>query len=173
MRIFIAIFKFILFASFLIFIVPIQAVVLLFTKDKPSYILPQFFHRVTCFIFGIRIYLRGSPAFDHHLLFMSNHVSYLDIPVLGSIIKSSFVAKSEVSGWAVFGFLSTLQQTAFIKRKRTAITREAGALQQRIEGGESLIIFPEGTSTDGLSVDPFKSSLFSLSLLESAPDIMI
>lgn len=104
---------------------------------------------------------------------MSNHLSYLDIPVLGSLIRSSFVAKSEVEAWPLFGFLSKLQQTEFIQRKRSQARNQKSVLQSRIESGESLIVFPEGTSTDGQTVLPFKSSLFSLAFPEDKSDIYV
>jgi 1-acyl-sn-glycerol-3-phosphate acyltransferase len=120
-----------------------------------------------CAIFGIRHQIIGTPNVSHQTLYMSNHLSYLDIPLIGSFLQASFVAKSEVASWPVFGFLSKLQQTAFLERKRTAIVRETNSLQGRIKRGGSLIIFPEGTSTDGQMVLPFKSSLFTLALGEA------
>lgn len=102
---------------------------------------------------------------------MGNHISYLDILVIGSVIRHSFVAKSEIEGWPLFGFLAKLQQTAYVVRKSTEAKRQAGELQTRLERGDSLIIFPEGTSTDATTVMPFKSSLFSLAY--TIPDLHI
>ncbi|MCK5285302.1 MAG: 1-acyl-sn-glycerol-3-phosphate acyltransferase [Alphaproteobacteria bacterium] len=104
---------------------------------------------------------------------MSNHLSYLDIPLLGSIIKASFVSKSEVAKWPVFGYLATLVQTVFIQRKRSATGNHVNILQERINAGDSLIIFPEGTSTSGLNVLPFKSSLFSLAINDNNENLYI
>ena len=158
--------KFFLFALNCMCVVPLQTLILLITKGPAAYILPHIWHRIVCFIFGIQIDIHGTPHTDKQTLYMCNHLSYLDIPAIASILKASFVAKSEVEGWPVFGFLSTLQQTAFIQRKRSETARQKETLQNRIRRGESLIIFPEGTSTSGFEVVPFKSSLFALAMNE-------
>lgn len=154
-------------------IVPPQLVVLCFTKGKGAYFMPWLWHKIMCFIFSIKFEIVGKPNISAQTIFMSNHLSYLDIPLIGSLLKASFVAKSEVAKWPVFGFLSELQQTAFIERKKTAILRSTSSLQGRIQAGKSLIIFPEGTSTDGCNVLPFKSSLFSLALPEQRHDLFV
>tara|TARA_B100001179_G_C18593522_1_gene405929 strand:- start:1377 stop:1943 length:567 start_codon:yes stop_codon:yes gene_type:complete len=95
-------------------------------------------------------------------LYVSNHISYLDIPVIGSVLKASFVAKEEVRNWPVFGFLSTLQQTAFIKRNRSAASEGTSELNNFLKDGKNLILFPEGTTSNGTEVLPFKSSFFQV-----------
>lgn len=141
-----------------------QPLVLLFTKGPASYIIPQYWHRAICWVFGIKTVSNGQPHGGAQVIFMSNHLSYMDIPMLGSLIRASFVAKQEVASWPLFGFISRFQQTAFIERKRTAIATAKNALQAMVGDGKNLIIFPEGTSTDGRTVYDFKSSLFSLAL---------
>ena len=89
-------------------------------------------------------------------------MSWLDIPVIGSTVKASFVAKREVATWPVFGFLSKLQQTAFIDRSRNAALREKNSLKNQLENGKRFILFPEGTSSNGQEVLPFKSSLLEV-----------
>lgn len=165
--------KVLLFGLFCLLVISTQTIVLLFTKGPKSYILPHLWYRAVCYVFGIRIRIKGTPFTAGQVLYMSNHLSYMDIPAIGCVIKASFVSKSEVKDWPLFGFLSTLQQTAFVERKRTEAGRQKNALQSRIEKGDSLIIFPEGTSTNGLQVIPFKSSLFALALLKSVPDLYI
>lgn len=165
--------KMVLFALLSLGIIPPQRTIMLFTKGTASYAIPCFWHRNICRAFGIKFETVGTPSLDRQTLFMCNHLSYLDIPLIGSIIKASFVAKSDVSSWPVFGFLADLQQTAYMQRKKTAIAQEAKTLQGRIAAGKSLIIFPEGTSTDGQSVLPFKSSLFSLALNTTQKDLLV
>lgn len=165
--------KLMLFCLNCLWVVPLQSLVLFFTKGRAAYHLPMMWHRMACAIFRIRLTVIGSPNKGQQTLYMSNHISYLDIPVIGSVLKSSFVAKSEVQGWAVFGFLGSLQQTVYMKRQRTKIVEEKNALQTRMDGGNSLIIFPEGTSTSGLEVEPFKSSLFSLAMGEGNENLYI
>ena len=154
--------KFSLFAIWTLLLVPPQMLIKLFHNGKYSFLIPKLWHKGMRHVFGIKYEIRGKQNTGRQTLYMCNHLSYLDIPVLGSIITGSFVAKSEVEGWPIFGFLAKLQQTAFIERKRTAIAGAKSAIEKTLGDGRSLILFPEGTSTSGIIVKPFKSSLFSL-----------
>lgn len=165
-----------LFAVIVIVICLTQPFVMLFTKGRAAYWLPYFWHKAACWIFGIRVLVRGEPPGSSlksgdglsQSVYLSNHLSYLDIPLLGSLIRGSFVAKQEVEGWALFGFLSTLQQTIFISRKRSSARAGQSALADMLDAGRDLLIFPEGTSTDGRDVRDFKSSLFSIFMTPDA-----
>lgn len=163
-------------ASFVLWsllLVPPQVVLMLFHRGKYAYYIPFLWENGVRMIFQIRYSVEGIPLRGHQVFYMSNHLSYLDVPLLGSILKASFVAKSEVEKWPMFGFLSKLQQTEFIERKRTSITRETGKLAEKIANGRSLILFPEGTSTSGYEVEPFKSSLFTLALGAGNDDVFV
>lgn len=97
-------------------------------------------------------------------LLVSNHLSYLDILVLGALTPSVFVAKREVRGWPVFGWFARLAGTLFTDREKpTRVAALAAALEAALDRGLLVVLFPEGTSSDGDSVLPFKTSL-----LESA-----
>jgi 1-acyl-sn-glycerol-3-phosphate acyltransferase len=96
------------------------------------------------------------------VLFVSNHSSYLDIPVLGALIPASFVAKAEVADWPLFGILAKLQNTVFIARRQVDAVAHCDALSARLARHRNIILFPEGTSTDGQRVVHFKSSLFNV-----------
>lgn len=121
------------------------------------------YFRVVARICGFDVVVRGVQAQSTSaMLFIANHASYLDIIILGSLLPACFVAKSEVAGWPGFGFLSRIARTVFVERKRNGTGRERSLLRQRLEGGDSLILFPEGTSNDGNRVLPFKSSLFAV-----------
>jgi 1-acyl-sn-glycerol-3-phosphate acyltransferase len=96
------------------------------------------------------------------ILFVANHCSYSDITVLGSVIAGSFIAKAEVAGWPLFGYLAKLQNTVFIDRAGIKAREQRDGLINRLAAGDSLILFPEGTSHDGNHVLPFKSALFSV-----------
>lgn len=154
-------------------LVPPQMIVLAFHRGKHAYTIPFLWENGVRSIFQIRYSVEGIPLRGHQVFYMSNHLSYLDVPLLGSILPASFVAKSEVEKWPVFGFLSKLQQTEFIERKRTAIADEAGKIAAKIANGRSLILFPEGTSTSGYEVEPFKSSLFTLALGAGNDDVFV
>ena len=95
--------------------------------------------------------------------FVGNHLSHFDIFVIGWL-KASFLAKEEIATWPVFGFLTKLQQTAFISRSAKDAAKVKNNVDAMIDEGKNLIMFPEGTSTRGDTVLDFKSSLFSLAL---------
>ncbi len=166
--------KFFVFFLLCLVIVPSQSMLLLFTKGPKAYILTRAWHAGVCRIFGIKIRQSGVPYYDSQVIYMSNHMSYMDIPVLGSLIKNaSFVSKNDVANWPVWGFLSTLQQTAFISRSRSDTQKEAYALDTMLENKKNLVIFPEGTTGNGLDIMPFKSSLFALTLKDGLKDLVI
>ncbi len=133
--------------------------------------LPTFYHRWCCRILGFRVRAIGLPTRLRPALFASNHVSYTDITVLGSLIAGSFVAKAEVAGWPLFGWLAKLQRTVFVDRRARSTAFQRDALTARLAEGDALILFPEGTSGDGNHVLPFKSALFSAAerMQEMAP----
>ncbi|AIB13149.1 acyl-phosphate glycerol 3-phosphate acyltransferase [Azospirillum argentinense] len=143
-------------------LVPVQALAVA-VRSPLRFRIPRFYHRVCAAILGIGVVVRGERAMDGPVLFVSNHSSYLDITVLGSVIPGSFVAKSEVAGWPFFGALAKLQQTVFVERKaRSGVEKQRDELGARLDAGDSLILFPEGTSSDGNRTLPFKTALFAV-----------
>lgn len=168
-----AVVRFSLFSCLIAVVVIIQPLVLLCTRGRGAYYVPQAWHWLACRIFGLRVDVDGRPYDGGQVMLMANHISYLDIPVLGGLVRGSFVAKQDVEGWAVFGFLSRLQQTVFISRARGAAQQVQKQLDERLLAGQDLIIFPEGTSTDGRDVRPFKSSLFSLVIASRATELYV
>ncbi len=173
MRSIVAVIKILLFAMVTIVVIPVQLLVLSLCRGKESYIIPWLWHKSVCIIFRIKVKVIGTPYADSQAIYVSNHISYLDIPVIGSVIRGSFVAKKDVESWPVFGFLSKLQQTAFISRDRKDAKKEKNSLDSMLKDKKSLIMFPEGTSTDGVCVLPFKSSLFSIAFRDGLNDIII
>jgi len=161
------------FALLVILVIPTQGLFVLLYKGRAAYYIPQLWHNAVRLVFSVKYRVEGTPFTDAQTLYMSNHLSYLDIIVIGSILRASFVAKKEVASWPVFGLLCRLQQTAFISRDKNDAAKEKNALGNMLARGKSLIIFPEGTSTDGREVRPFKSSLFSLALNENYPDMYV
>ena len=111
---------------------------------------------------GFRIRVHGTIPESGPTLVVSNHASYLDILVLGSLLLGSFVSKSEVSRWPGIGFVTKLGRTVFIDRSRKGSTQQRNVVRERLEEGGILVLFPEGTSNDGNYVLPFKSTLFSV-----------
>jgi 1-acyl-sn-glycerol-3-phosphate acyltransferase len=108
--------------------------------------------------------VRVIGAADHQgsVLFAANHVSYLDIPVLAGLLDATFVAKSEVAGWPLLGLLCKWGRTVFINRSAAEAKAQTRMLRERLGRGESLVLFPEGTSTDGSGVVAFNSALFNI-----------
>lgn len=129
-------------------------------------------HRTMCRILGIEIRVLGESARKGVTLYAANHISWLDIIILGGQLKNaSFIAKSEVAGWGLLGSLCGLHKTVFVNRaRRTDSARQRDELAARVEKGHSLILFPEGTNTSGVDVAPFKSALFSVAERANAAD---
>lgn len=122
--------------------------------------LPEIWHRIATRLVGIKIKQIGEPSIDRPLLIAANHVSWVDIAVLGSLMPLSFIAKSEVSGWPVFGLLAKLQRTVFVNRTRRSETAQvADEIADRMAQGDAMVLFAEGTSNDGNCVLPFRSAL--------------
>lgn len=123
---------------------------------------PWLFHRALARSLGIHVVTHGRAVPGGGVLFVVNHLSWADIPVLGSRILGAFVAKAEVAGWGPVGWLSTLARTVYIDRERRQSTGDArNAIADRLRAGENVILFPEGTNSDGVGVLPFKSALFA------------
>lgn len=122
--------------------------------------LPLIWHRIATRLVGIRIHQKSSPSTVRPLLITANHASWVDITVIGSLMPLSFIAKSEVSGWPVFGLLAKLQRTVFVNRTRRSETGQvADIIAGRMADGDAMVLFAEGTSNDGNSVLPFRSAL--------------
>jgi 1-acyl-sn-glycerol-3-phosphate acyltransferase len=122
--------------------------------------LPVYVYRLFLRLFRIRVIVQGQPPVSGPALVLSNHVSWLDIPVLGSLMPLSFVAKTEVAEWPVIGFYAALQQCVFIDRARKSHTTEVNAeVARRLARGDTIVLFPEGTTSDGNRLLPFRSAL--------------
>lgn len=145
--------------------IPIQALALVFSRRLATEI-PIIYHNGCARILGLRVRSRGRISRSHPTLFVSNHVSYIDITVLASLIRGSFVAKAEVAKWPFFGLLAKLQRTVFVERRGARAAAQRNELTRRLQRGDNLILFPEGTSNDGLRPLPFKSGLFAAAQVE-------
>jgi lyso-ornithine lipid O-acyltransferase len=153
-----------LFLAFLAFTVPLMLVqyILLKLGVAQSGTLPHFYHKRVCRLLGIHVHITGRVDPDHPVLLVSNHLSWLDIPALSTIAPLCFVAKAEVGTWPFIGLLAKLQRSVFVDRtRRTLVKDKAGEIAQRLAEGDNIVLFAEGTSSDGNRVLPFRSSLFS------------
>lgn len=122
--------------------------------------LPHRYHRFVCALFGIRIQVRGRPVAGG-VLMVANHTGWLDIPIFSAVWPVSFVSKIEVNQWPFFGTLARMQRSVFVRRERSQTMANRETIRQRLAGGDALVIFPEGTSSDGNRVLPFRSALLS------------
>lgn len=123
--------------------------------------LPRLWHLAAAALMGLRVAVRGAPAAGRPLLLVSNHQSWADMVALGSVVDCAFIAKSEVRGWPLVGWLARLQRTVFVHRARRRETdRVAAEIGRRLAAGDAMVLFAEGTTSDGNRVLPFKTALF-------------
>jgi len=141
--------------------IPIQAV-LIRMPGRSKITFPRVYHAVLCCMIGLKVQVIGKPSRGPSTLFVSNHSSWLDILVLGAVLDARFVSKAEVGTWPLIGWVAKLGRTVFVSRSRGRTGAEAEAMRARLGGGESLILFPEGTTSDGARVLPFRSSFFAV-----------
>lgn len=142
-------------------LMPVQAILVAFNSPRARR-LPVVYHGWCCRILGITLERHGQPSAHRPTLFVANHSSYLDIEILGAVVEGGFVAKAEVARWPMIGWLAKLQRAVFVERAdRAGAARQRDEIRRRLDDGDNLILFPEGTSNDGIHVLPFKSALFS------------
>ncbi len=122
--------------------------------------MPVLFHRYLLFVLGVRVEKVGALDARKPILIASNHLSWLDIVVISSLAPVSFIAKSEVGAWPLFGTLARLQRSIFVERERRGKTGEVNrSIAARLAEGDALVLFAEGTTSDGSRILPFRSAL--------------
>ena len=124
--------------------------------------MPRLFHQGFLKLLNVKVILHGTLRTNKPGLLISNHASWIDISILSSLTNICFIAKSEVAGWPIVGFLARLQDTVFIERKINRVIKQKKEILDFLSRGKKLVLFPEGTSSDGNRVLKFKSSLFSI-----------
>lgn len=118
------------------------------------------FLRIAARAMGARVKSHGTPV-RRDVLFVANHLSWHDIPILGGITGSAFVAQDGVRKWPIIGWLATLNRTIFISRThKQNVAQQIAELREAFEQNWSVTLFPEGTTSDGSGLLPFKQSLF-------------
>ena len=114
-------------------------------------------------LLGGHVSLQGDPA--ERGLVVCNHLGYVDILAIGSVCPALFVAKSDVKAWPLFGWLAALSGTLFVRRSsRLKAAHQVEGISSLLAEGHPLVLFPEGTSSDGRGVLPFRSSLLQAAL---------
>lgn len=148
-------FSFLLLAS-----VPAQIVIVLLAPGRQHH-LPKTVFAAAARIMGANIQARGPLPSTGPLLIAANHVSWIDIIAIGATVPCQFIAKQDVAGWPIFGSLAKLIRTSFVDReRRSAVGGARQDMAERLAENRILVLFPEGTSTDGRQVLAFKSALF-------------
>lgn len=146
-------------------LLPFQVIGLLGVKWLSANV-PVWFHTIIAWLLGVRIKTVGRAETKKPLMLVSNHVSWLDIVVLSALRPVSFVAKADMKHWPVFGQLAQLQRTVFIKREaRRTVGHQANEIADRLKAGDVMVLFPEGTTSDGHALNPFKTPLFEAARL--------
>ena len=149
-------------------LMPIQMVAVAF-KSQLRRRIPVIYHRIVCRLLGVRIFVIGAPPRHHPSLVIAHHVSWIDISVISAVAPTVFVAKREIADWPIFGLLAKLQQSVFVDRQRRQKTKEVNSeIAERLVGGDPVVLFAEGTSSDGNRVLPFRSALIG-----AARDVVI
>ena len=144
-----------------LFAIPVQALLLLL-PGRGKITFARIYWRVMCFIIGMQIRVVGNRRPAPRTLYLANHSSWLDIMVLGGTLEAAFVSKAEVGQWPLIGTVAKLGRTVFVSRSRGRTGNEAKEMRDRLATGDSLILFPEGTSSDGTRVLPFRSSFLAV-----------
>ncbi|HUV32539.1 MAG TPA: lysophospholipid acyltransferase family protein, partial [Devosiaceae bacterium] len=138
---------------------PVQIVIVVL-RLPGWHILPRGFHWLLCRLLSLRLTVIGRPYAKAPTLLLCNHISWMDIPAIGSIAPLVFVSKSDVRRWPLVGPMAALQKTIFVdRRRRTDSARTSSEMAARLAGGSAVLLFAEGTSGMGTHVLPFRSAL--------------
>jgi lyso-ornithine lipid O-acyltransferase len=154
-------------------LVPLQILSMKTGLWRETFIL-KIWHRLIIRALGMRIHVKGTLSNQRPLLVASNHVSWTDIMVLGSMADVTFIARADMAGWPLIGMLSKLQRTVFIERERKRSSGDqASEIASRMAKGDAMVLFAEGSTSDGNMILPFKSTLFgaaSMAISEGAAE---
>ena len=140
-------------------------------KRRANMILIQFWARILCLLFGIRVRTEGElvPRQDGYLI-AANHMSYFDITILASVIPGIFISKSEIRWWPIIGLAGSMVGTLYFKREskseRSDLKRKA---VERLRWGQNIFVFPEGTTSNGKDLLPFRYGAFDVAIRANAP----
>ncbi len=122
--------------------------------------LPVLFHRFALKLMDVRVHVKGEPARESPVLILSNHVSWIDILALSTLVPVSFVAKAEIATWPILGTLARLQRSVFVDRQKKGDTARVNAeIAERLAEGDPIVLFAESTTSDGNRILPFRSAL--------------
>ncbi|RUV66519.1 1-acyl-sn-glycerol-3-phosphate acyltransferase, partial [Mesorhizobium sp. M5C.F.Ca.IN.020.14.1.1] len=154
-------------------LVPLQILSMKTGLWRETFVL-KIWHRLIIRALGMRIHVKGTLSSQRPLLVASNHISWTDIMVLGSMVDVKFIARADMAGWPLIGMLSKLQRTVFIERERKRSSGDqASEIANRMAKGDAMVLFAEGSTGDGNMILPFKRTLFgaaSMAISEGAAE---
>ncbi len=154
-----AVFSLLAIALVTLALLPVQGCAVLAASSMRRRI-PSLYQRIVCAILGVRITVVGRVAEQQPLLILANHVSWLDIAVITAVMPVVFVAKREVASWPIVGLLAKLQRSVFVDRSHRRSTEQVNkTIAARLAAGDKVVVFAEGTSSDGNRVLPFRTAL--------------
>ena len=149
--------------------VPLHYLFRAFAYGSP---LPRIFLLITARLIGARVKVSGTPL-RRDVFFLPNHVSWIDSPAIAGASGTAFVAKAELRNAPVIGWLCRLNRTVFVQREaRLNVAEQINSVREALADNWSITVFPEGTTTDGKSLLPFKSSILK-ALDPPPPGIMV
>lgn len=147
---------------------------MLVLPGRGKVVVPRLYWGGMCVILGLGVRLIGAPAHrtpdGRPVIFVSNHSSWLDILVLGSRLEACFIAKEEVGRWPVIRTVARLGRTVYVRRQRNSTARERDEMRARLAAGDNLVLFPEGTTSDGSRVLEFRSAFLSIAETPATPE---
>lgn len=120
-------------------------------------------------LLGLRLTVIGTLAAQRPVLFVANHCSWLDVVALGAVLPGCFIAKGEVARWPVINWVAKLGRTIFVSRSRGSVRSERNELTDRLDAGDNVILFPEGTTSDGNRILPFSATFLALAEAPARP----
>jgi 1-acyl-sn-glycerol-3-phosphate acyltransferase len=152
----------------------VQSVMILL-PGRGKVVFARIYWAMMCRLLGLRVRLIGAglarrAADGRPIVYVSNHSSWLDILVLGGRLEACFISKQEVASWPLVNWVARLGRSVYVDRRRTSTGRERDDMRARLAGGDNLILFPEGTTSDGSRVLPFRSAFFSIAELPVTAD---
>ncbi len=148
----------------------IAAVLLPFMNRRCQDVVTKVWSCCLMFVCGVKVIRRGTPILAGPAMWVANHVSWIDIFILNSWRSTSFIAKQEIRRWPVIGWLVARVGTVFIERgQRQAIAKVSASMKSLFAQNICVGLFPEGTTSDGLDIMPFSTSLFEPAMRAQVP----
>lgn len=143
-------------------LMPPQWLLMRLHRGRAAFVLPRWWFGCLRRALSIKVIVKGTARDGGGTLFVGNHISHFDIVVLGSLLRARFIAKDDMERWPGMRVIGELAQTLYISRRRSDAASVAASVAAQMRDDHDLVLFAEGTTSSGVRVAPFKSSLFSL-----------